>query len=544
MGRVGEVIIRTWQTADKMKTQRGALAGEEPRQRQLPGQALRRQVHDQPGDHPRHRRRTSARSRSASSPTWCCGSRRSSASSPTWCSRAAPSPPPPMGDPNASIPTPQPVHYRPMFGAFGRALAPSARDTSSARRRWRPASATRSAWPSRWSRSQARARSSKRDMIHNGATPRDRGRSRNLRGARRRRAAHLRAGRRAADGAALFPVLTPMRRAITVLPAGSWRGTEPVATATLDFDERHRRRVRMLDDAGEPFLLDLDRPAVLADGDGLGLERGGIIRGPRRRRGGHRGARRYHGRTARLAWQSATGTRRSRCWPTAACACATIPCWPAMLRGLGARILRRQAPFSPEGGAYAGASRRRRACPDRIRRSRMPMATDHGLARLLTWLSPAFPVGAFSYSHGLEYAVEAGWSATPTACAPGSTASCATAPGAPTPSCWARPGGRSTTATTTGWPRCWPGARRSAAPPSWRWRAAPRAAPSSSAVAAAWPHPRLAALAALAASLDRTPAYPVAVGVARRRRRRRSDDRRCPPTCRPSPPTWSRPACG
>ena len=31
----------------------------------------------------------------------------------------------PMGDPNASIPTPQPVHYRPMFGAFGRALATS-----------------------------------------------------------------------------------------------------------------------------------------------------------------------------------------------------------------------------------------------------------------------------------------------------------------------------------------------------------------------------------------------------------------------------------
>ena len=32
----------------------------------------------------------------------------------------------PMGDPNASIPTPQPVHYRPMFGAFGRAIAASA----------------------------------------------------------------------------------------------------------------------------------------------------------------------------------------------------------------------------------------------------------------------------------------------------------------------------------------------------------------------------------------------------------------------------------
>ena len=31
----------------------------------------------------------------------------------------------PMGDPNASIPTPQPVHYRPMFGAFGRSLVTS-----------------------------------------------------------------------------------------------------------------------------------------------------------------------------------------------------------------------------------------------------------------------------------------------------------------------------------------------------------------------------------------------------------------------------------
>ena len=62
----------------------------------------------------------SARSRSASSPISSSGRRPSSASSRTWCSSSARSPPPPMGDPNASIPTPQPVHYRPMFGAFGR----------------------------------------------------------------------------------------------------------------------------------------------------------------------------------------------------------------------------------------------------------------------------------------------------------------------------------------------------------------------------------------------------------------------------------------
>ncbi len=48
MGRVGEVIIRTWQTAHKMKAQRGALAGDGAG-RQRPHQALRRQIHHQPG---------------------------------------------------------------------------------------------------------------------------------------------------------------------------------------------------------------------------------------------------------------------------------------------------------------------------------------------------------------------------------------------------------------------------------------------------------------------------------------------------------------
>jgi urease subunit alpha len=54
MGRVGEVAIRTWQTADKMKRS-AAAAGGDRRQRQFPRQALHRQIHDQPGDRPRHR---------------------------------------------------------------------------------------------------------------------------------------------------------------------------------------------------------------------------------------------------------------------------------------------------------------------------------------------------------------------------------------------------------------------------------------------------------------------------------------------------------
>ena len=50
MGRVGEVIIRTWQTADKMKRQRGALEGDGPRNDNCARQALCRQIHHQSRD--------------------------------------------------------------------------------------------------------------------------------------------------------------------------------------------------------------------------------------------------------------------------------------------------------------------------------------------------------------------------------------------------------------------------------------------------------------------------------------------------------------
>ncbi len=57
MGRIGEVICRTWQTADKMKKQRGPLAGDDRGRRQPPRASLRREVHDQSGDRTRHRAR-------------------------------------------------------------------------------------------------------------------------------------------------------------------------------------------------------------------------------------------------------------------------------------------------------------------------------------------------------------------------------------------------------------------------------------------------------------------------------------------------------
>ena len=56
MGRVGEVVLRTWQTAHVMKARRGALPGDGAADNHA-GPALRRQVHDLPGGGPRHRRR-------------------------------------------------------------------------------------------------------------------------------------------------------------------------------------------------------------------------------------------------------------------------------------------------------------------------------------------------------------------------------------------------------------------------------------------------------------------------------------------------------
>ena len=121
MGRVGEVAIRTWQTADKMKRQRGRLPQET-------------------GDNDNFRVRRYV-AKYTINPAIAHGLSKEIGSiavgkradlvlwSPAFFGvkpdmvliggmiAAAP-----MGDPNASIPTPQPVHYRPMFGAYGKAV--------------------------------------------------------------------------------------------------------------------------------------------------------------------------------------------------------------------------------------------------------------------------------------------------------------------------------------------------------------------------------------------------------------------------------------
>ena len=122
MGRVGEVIIRTWQTADKMKRQRGQMKGESGDNDNL---RARRYVAKYTIN-PAIAHGVSAHIGSiepgklADLVMWAPAF---FGVKPDCIIKGGMIAAAPMGDPNASIPTPQPVHYRPMFGAYGRATA-------------------------------------------------------------------------------------------------------------------------------------------------------------------------------------------------------------------------------------------------------------------------------------------------------------------------------------------------------------------------------------------------------------------------------------
>jgi urease subunit alpha len=121
MGRVGEVVIRTWQTADKMKRQRGALPGERGNDNTRARRYVAKYTINPAIAHGVSRHVGSVEAGKLAdvvlwSPTFF-GVKPDLVIKGGVIAAAA------MGDPNASIPTPQPVHYRPMFGAFGRARA-------------------------------------------------------------------------------------------------------------------------------------------------------------------------------------------------------------------------------------------------------------------------------------------------------------------------------------------------------------------------------------------------------------------------------------
>ena len=124
MGRVGEVILRCWQTAHKMKAQRGGLPGDGTRHDNARAKRYIAKYTINPAiTHGiAHEVGSVEVGKFADLVIWkpaFFGVKPSVVIKGGQIALAA------MGDPNASIPTPQPVHYRPQFGAFGRALADS-----------------------------------------------------------------------------------------------------------------------------------------------------------------------------------------------------------------------------------------------------------------------------------------------------------------------------------------------------------------------------------------------------------------------------------
>lgn len=144
-----------------------------------------------------------------------------------------------------------------------------------------------------------------------------------------------------------------MRRAIGVSISGTWSVAAAIGIATLDHDDRHRRRVKLKTDAGEPFLLDLSKPARLADGDGLKLDDGTyilvrsaneacvLVRCPDPEA------------LIRVAWHLGNRHLPVQILPEGILI-RDDHVIVAMIRGLGAIAEPLQCPFDPEAGAYSG----------------------------------------------------------------------------------------------------------------------------------------------------------------------------------------------
>jgi urease subunit alpha len=170
MGRLGEVIIRTWQTADKMKKQRGSLPEDKSNNdnfrvkryiaKYTINPAIAHGVSKLIG--------SVEKGKLADLVLW---SPAFFGVKPECIIKGGSIVAAPMGDPNASIPTPQPVHYQPMFAAFGKSLTASSVVFSSkaaaASGLARKLGIAKKLYPVQ----NTRGGISKKSMIHNGATP-------------------------------------------------------------------------------------------------------------------------------------------------------------------------------------------------------------------------------------------------------------------------------------------------------------------------------------------------------------------------------------
>ncbi|WP_332814902.1 urease accessory protein UreE [Ramlibacter sp.] len=145
-----------------------------------------------------------------------------------------------------------------------------------------------------------------------------------------------------------------------IRPAGTWDESTAADTVVLDFDARHRRRHAMNGQAGLAWLLDLPQPAVLRSGDGLVLSDGRIVRVDAAPERLMEISAPDAGALVRIAWH--LGNRHL---PTQLVRdrlrIRHDHVMEAMVNALGGTVVAIEAPFDPEGGAFAQAGPHGRA---------------------------------------------------------------------------------------------------------------------------------------------------------------------------------------
>jgi len=144
-----------------------------------------------------------------------------------------------------------------------------------------------------------------------------------------------------------------MRNAIERIDRDTWRQTDEVGTVTLAFDDRHRRRIRMKDDNGQAFLLNLPEAEYMQDGDGLRLDGGGILRVRAAPEAVLEVRCRNPSVAARIAWHIGNRHVPLQVTDQHNLRIRADHVLADMVRHLGAVVVSLDAPFSPEPGAYS-----------------------------------------------------------------------------------------------------------------------------------------------------------------------------------------------
>ena len=142
-----------------------------------------------------------------------------------------------------------------------------------------------------------------------------------------------------------------MLRAIQHAARGAWPEEGALGVVSLDFDDRHRRRIRLETEDGEAVLLDLPRAVAMADGDGVGTADGQWVRIQAKPEPLLAITAANPLALLKLAWH--LGNRHT----PAAVEAGRILIRPdhvlaAMVEGLGGSVAETVEPFQPEGGAY------------------------------------------------------------------------------------------------------------------------------------------------------------------------------------------------